>query len=42
VISISPLVEHDAIYMKIRLERLLDDLEREGSFKEVAKQVTGA
>jgi deoxyribonuclease-4 len=42
VISISPLVEHDAIYMKIRLERMLDDLEREGTFKEVAQQVTGA
>jgi len=42
VISISPLVEHDAIHMKIQLERLLDDLEREGTFKEVAQQLSGA
>ncbi len=42
VISISPIVEHDAVYMKIQLERLLSDLEKKGTFEEVVESTVEA
>ncbi len=36
IISVSPIVEHDAVHMKIKLERLLDKVERAESFAAVA------
>jgi len=42
VISISPLVEHDAVYMKIQLERMLSELEKRGTFEEAAEATVEA
>ncbi len=38
LISVSPIVEHDAVHMKIKMERLLETLERRGTFEAVAEQ----
>lgn len=37
IISISPIVEHDAVHMKIKLERLLEKMARAGTFAAVAE-----
>lgn len=37
VVSISPIVEHDAVHMKIKLERLLEKMARQGTFAQVAQ-----
>ena len=38
VISVSPIVEHDAVHMKIKLERLLEKMARAGTFAPVASE----